>query len=169
MPESQGGPRAMSGLISMGGKFVASMNLAGTAITGLINGIIKVGRIAGKFETVRISLKFLTGSAKSARIALSQMMDFANKSPFDHDEVIEAGRILLKYGQDAGSVSKTLSMLGEVAAGSGSSLGTIADIYGRMMKDGKAGVNELNELTASGVPIIEQLAKQYGKTNTEIL
>lgn len=123
---------------------------------------------AGAMEQNRIAFETMLGSAKKARDLLAQMSDFAQRTPFNLPEIVDAGKQLLAYGFAQKEVIKTTEMLGNVASGLSIPLGDIIYLFGTLRAQGRAYTKDLNQFTARGIPILDSLAKQYHVTTSEV-
>jgi len=113
------GRAAGRGLKWAGGK------LLGAAKWGLAAGVAAGGfalfnlfGTAGKFEQYKVQLEGIEGSAAKAKKAMNWVQDFAEKTPFELDQVMEAFVALKAYGLDP--LNGSLLALGDGAAGNSS-------------------------------------------------
>jgi len=154
---------AFSSVFSVGGLIAGGGIIAGLGL--IFKSSVKA---AAGFEQTRIAYETMLGSASKAESVLNDLTKFSTVTPFEPDEVYAAGRVLLAFGEDASSLIGTLRMLGDVSAGTGKPLNELVAIYGKIRTKGKAQAEELNMLAEAGIPIIQTLAKMYGKTGDEI-
>ena len=121
-------------------------------------------------EQTEIAFEVMLGSAEKAQKTLKELYDFADKTPFDTDQVVQAGRKLLAFGINADEIGEKLQKLGDIAASfDDRDIGGLATIFGKITAMGKAQAEELQQLTDRGVPILTTLAEMYGVTSQEIL
>jgi hypothetical protein len=59
--------------------------------------------------------------------------------------------------------------LGDVAAGVGAPLNDIVYLYGTLQTQGRAYTKDIMQFTSRGIPIIEELANQFGKSKEEVM
>ena len=71
-------------------------------------------------------------------------------------------------GVRASELKSTLEALGNVAAGGGASLETVAARLSKAFQMGKVDVETLEPFTLSGIDVMGQMAKQAGKTRAEL-
>jgi tape measure domain-containing protein len=119
-------------------------------------------------EQLKVSLEVLTGSAEAGQEALNNLVQFASTTPFELPEVQNAGRSLLAFGVEAEELTETLRRIGDVAAGVGAPLGELAEIYGKAKTQGRLFAEDINQLTGRGIPIIQELADQFGVSESEV-
>lgn len=145
--------------------------LAGSLVgLGVAAGVMGKGFIqaAGDMEQNKIAFEVMLGSAEKARRMLEDLTSFAARTPFNLQGVVEAGKQLLAYGFAQEEVITTTEMLGNVAAGLKIPLGDIIYLFGTLRAQGRAYTKDLNQFTARGIPILDELAKQYGITTAEV-
>ncbi|WIA55472.1 tape measure protein [Sphingobium sp. WTD-1] len=96
--------------------------MAGTALAGagLSAALYKVVTAGLTFEKFRVQLEGLEGSAAAGERALNWVSDFAARTPYELNDVMEAFIALKAYGIDP--TDGTLRSLGDTAAGMGKSL-----------------------------------------------
>lgn len=141
------------------------------AVGGIALGAAAVGwgiKLAADAETARVSFEVLTGSAKVAKKTLEDIRSFAASTPFQTKDLTAAAQKLLAFGTAAEDVVGTLRMIGDVSAGIGAPIGEIAEIYGKARVQGRLFMEDINQLTGRGIPIIGELAKQFGVTESEV-
>lgn len=149
----------------------ASIGRVGAALGAL--GILAASRAiltAGmNMEQTRVAFATFLGSAEKGNRVIAELNKFSNITPFNNDEVIKSGRVLLAAQVPAEKLQGTLKNIGDVASGSQVPLTELSSIYGKVLNKGKAQAEELNQLSERGIPILQVLSKQYGVTTEEIL
>ncbi len=148
-----------------------SIGSVGTALGAL--GILAAGKAiltAGmNMEQTRVAFATFLGSAEKGNRVIAQLNKFSNITPFNNEEVIKSGRVLLAAQVPAEKLQGTLKNIGDVASGSQVPLTELSSIYGKVLNKGKAQAEELNQLSERGIPILQTLASQYGITTEEVL
>lgn len=134
---------------------------AGVALSGFITK-------AGQFEKTRVSFEVLIGDAELAEKTLSRLSDFAASTPFELPGINKAARQLLAFGTSAENVPDVLRRIGDVAAGIDIPLSDLSEIYGKIQTQGRVFAEDINQLTGRGIPIISELAKQFGVAGSEV-
>ena len=107
-------------------------------------------------------------SKEKANELMSQMADLAAKTPFGLEEVSEGAKRLLAFQVPAEEVTETLRRMGDVAAGLGVPMGQLIHVYGQVKAQGKLKTDDLYQFMNAGIPIIAELSKVVGKSETEI-
>lgn len=137
----------------------------GAAIKGVVGGALES---AAALEDVRTQYNVLTGSIQSADAALKQLQAFSAATPFQFDEVANAGRILLSFGFSVDSLTERLQRIGDVAAATNSDFKEISLIYGQVAAAGKLTGERLLQLQERGINVGPALAKSMGVAETAV-
>ena len=66
------------------------------------------------------------------------------------------------------NINDDLIRLGNIAAGLSQPLGDIVYLYGTTMTQGRLYTQDLNQFTGRGIPMIRELAKQFGVAENEV-
>jgi len=142
---------------------------AGTAI---LSGVAALGKktlsLAGNMEQTEIAFATFLGSSEKMREVIGDLNEFANRTSFTNDQIIKTGRSLLAANIPAEELTDTLGMIGDIAAGTKVPITDLGNIYAKVMNKGKLQAEELNQLAERGIPIIDQLSKEFGITKQEV-
>lgn len=121
------------------------------------------------YEYFSASLRTLMhGDRNTAKALEGQLVSLAATTPFSLTDVQAGSKQLLAYGFKPGNVTKDLKTLGDVAAGVGAPLTDIVYLYGTLKTQGRAFTKDIMQFTSRGIPIIGELAKQFGVTEDKI-
>lgn len=123
-------------------------------------------RVRGEYQQLENSFGTLLQSKEKADALMSQMMRSAAETPFSLTELANGAKQLIGYGVASGEVNDTLFQLGNIASGIGAPLEQITSLYGNVMAQGSLYADDLNNFSASGVPMLQGLADMLG-VNTE--
>lgn len=137
-------------------------------LTGAVSLFKSAVQKASNMQQLTASFKTLLGSGEAAKKMLKDLADLAGRTPLGLNELAEAGKKLLAFGEAPEDIVKTLEMLGDVAAGAGAPLEEIATLYGKMRVQGKLYAEDLNQLLDRGVPILTLLAERFGVAESQI-
>jgi hypothetical protein len=166
-------------LVSGGSKIAAGMQLVGGiivtkvlgplgAVAGIMSGIIvslvkweqtaqlvarAMDKAAAK-EAMTKQFAELTKSVATAKARLQDLFQFAEKSPFRFESVIEGGKALQQLTKGALITQDNLKLVGDVAAASGQQFGTAAEKVGAFygdLQDGRPVRASAEELRNMGV------------------
>lgn len=135
--------------------------------TSLTNG----SNIAGKREQTNIAFSTLLGGKDKSDLFLGNLTNFAEKTPFEFDQLTTMSRTLLAYGYKMGEVIPLLTKVGDAGSAlgmNGEDMNVVATSLGRMKTTGKATLEYLNPLLERGIPVWDYLSKASGKTREDI-
>jgi tape measure domain-containing protein len=124
--------------------------------------------LAAENQQAEVAFTTMLGSASKAKQALSDVRDFAAATPFQLPELRDATKMLLAFQVAQEDLIPTLRKVGDVSSGIGAPIGEIAEIYGKAKVQGRLFMEDINQLTGRGIPIITELAKQFGVTEAEV-
>lgn len=122
----------------------------------------------GQFQQLNIAFETMLGNKEKADALMNNAVEFAAKTPFTLTDVATNIKQLLAMGIESDNVMGTLKSLGDVAAGLSVPMSQLAVNYGQVATQGKLTGKELRDFSLAGVPIIDELAKNLGKTKVEI-
>lgn len=160
--EKEGG--SIEQLFSRMSKAAAAFG-AGFTAKELIQNIVQV---RGEFQQLEVAFTTMLGSQEKAASLMSQLTETAAKTPSDLQGVANGARQLLAYGTAAEDVNETLVRLGNIAAGLSIPLNDLVYLYGTTMTQGRLYTQDLNQFTGRGIPMIKELAKEFGVAESEI-
>ena len=124
--------------------------------------------VRSQFQQLEISFGTMLKSKEKANALMAQMADLAAKTPFGLEEVSEGAKRLLAFQVPAEEVTETLRRMGDVASGLGVPMGQLISVYGQVKAQGRLMTNDLYQFMNAGIPIIAELSKVVGKSETEI-
>ena len=130
--------------------------------------IKQVIAVRSQFQQLEISFGTMLKSKEKANELMAQLTDLAAKTPFGLEEVSEGAKRLLAFQVPAEEVTETLRRMGDVASGLGVPMGQLIHVYGQVKAQGKLMTNDLYQFMNAGIPIIAELSKVVGKSETEI-
>jgi tape measure domain-containing protein len=125
-------------------------------------------QVGGAAQQADVAFSTILGSAEEAQIVLGQLSDFAATTPFDLPGIRSAGQQLLAFGFQQDSLIENLERVGNVAAGVNTPFNELAVIYGKARVQGRLFAEDINQLTERGIPIIGELADQFGVTESQV-
>jgi tape measure domain-containing protein len=129
---------------------------------------VKAVNSAADFEQTKVAFSTLIGDAAKAEQTLAKLRKLGAETPFEFPELADAGRKLIAFGESADTVPETLRRIGDVSAGIQAPINEIAEIYGKARVQGRMFAEDINQLTGRGVPIIGELAKQFGVNESQV-
>lgn len=155
---------AVGGMVARLSTLVAAYVSVKKAMDALSLGV----KFAADAEQAEVAFTTLLGSAKDAKSVLSDVARFAASTPFQLPELRDSARMLAAFGFEAEQIVPNLRMIGDIAAGTGQPVSQLAEIYGKAAVQGRLFGEDINQLTGRGIPIIGQLASQFGVAESEV-
>jgi tape measure domain-containing protein len=135
-------------------------------VTAYFTDILNTG---GRFESLRVQLESVTGSAEAAEEAFAWIKDFTKNTPFQLNEVSEAFVRLRAFGLDP--MDGTMQSLVDQASALGGGQETLRGIIlavGQAWAKQKLQGEEILQLVERGVPVWELLSNALGKNVIEL-
>lgn len=134
--------------------------------------VITAGGASVKFaadnQSLKSSLEVLLKDAGKAKEVFDEWKEFGSSTPLQTEEIGRAGKQLLAFGVTAESVTDTMRGLGDIATATGISLGDLSTIYGQIKTQGRLFGDDIKQLQGRGIPIVQELSKQFGVSETAI-
>lgn len=130
--------------------------------------VSQLALVRGEYQQLEVAFETMLGSKSKADALMGQLIDTAATTPFEMSEVAEASKMLLAYGMEGDKVNETLIRLGDIAAGLSMPLKDLAFLYGTTMVQGRLYTQDLNQFLGRGIPLADELAKQFGKNKSEV-
>lgn len=146
-------------------KSVASVAFAGFTAKEIISTLCTV---RGEFQQFEIAFETMLGSGQKAKGMISDLANLAATTPFDMKGVVNGAKQLLAYGFAANEITDTMRRLGDVSSGLGLNLQDLTWLYGTTMVQGRLFTRDLMQFTGRGIPLTEELAKQFGVTKDKV-
>lgn len=135
---------------------------------GLGEFVSNVAQVRGEFQQLEIAFNTMLGSKEKANALMEQIVQTAARTPFDLQGVAMGAKQLLAYGTAAEEVNSKILMLGDIAAGVSAPLEDLVYLYGTTMTQGRMFTQDLRQFQGRGIPLAEELAKQFGVAKDEV-
>ena len=129
---------------------------------------VQDGTIRGRFQQLEVAFETMLGSKEKADALMAQMIETAATTPFSLESVSQGAKQLLAYGTAAEDVQETITRLGDIAAGLSIPLNDLVYLYGTTMVQGRLFTQDMRQFMGRGIPLVEELAKQFGVAKEEI-
>lgn len=126
-------------------------------------------QIRGEFQQLEISFETMLKNKALSDKLMSDVVEFAAKTPFDLNGVATGAKQLLAYGTSAEDIIPTMRQLGDVAAGLSIPFNDLVYLYGTSATQGKLMTKDLMQFAGRGIPIIEELSKSLSVSKARIL
>lgn len=141
-----------------------------------LNGLFRFGGEAlfgfnGQLEQAKIGFSTMLGSAGAADEFLTNLEDFASRTPFEFPELIGTSQKLLAMGFRADEVVPKMTAIGDAVAALGGNSETVDRVgtaMGQMLAKGKVSAEEMMQLTEAGIPGWQMLADAMGVSTGEL-
>ena len=130
--------------------------------------VANVTQVRGQFQQLEVAFTTMLQSGEKADALLQQLTKTAATTPFGLEDVAQGAKQLLAYGLEAEKVNETLIRLGDIAAGLSVPLNDLVYLYGTTMAQGRLYTQDLNQFTGRGIPMISELAKQFGVAESKV-
>lgn len=130
--------------------------------------ITSITKVRGEFQSLETAFRVMLGNTEQANALMEQLTKTAATTPFALTDVTAAAKQLLAYGVAAEDVNATLIKLGDISSGLAIPLGDLTYLYGTTMAQGRLYTQDLNQFTNRGIPMISELAKQFGVATSEV-
>jgi len=156
---------------SIGGlkKGFGGLNLSLLGIVGAFSFLgVQMVKAAAEFEQTKVAFTTMLGSAEKANTLLRDLAEFAVKTPFELQDVEKGAKALLAFGVEGNKIIPTLKSLGDVSAGLSVPMERLILNFGQVKAQAKLTGRELRDFAIAGVPILDELAKNLGKSKVEI-
>lgn len=144
---------------------VSAFQAAAQAVAAFVSSTLEVG---GAAQQSQVAFEVMLGGAEAAQAVLEDLSDFAASTPFDLPGIRQAGQQLLAFGFEQDQLIATLERVGNVSAGVNTDFNELATIYGKARVQGRLFAEDINQLTERGIPIIGELAKQFGVAESQV-
>ena len=146
-------------------KRLGSAMIAGVASQEVISKIVK---IRGEFQQLEIAFTTMLKSEDRATKLMGQLTKFAAETPFGLQSASSGAKQLIAYGSAAEDVIDELTMLGDVAAGTGQQIGDLVYLYGTLRMQGRAYTTDIRQFAGRGIPIYKELAEVLGVAEDKV-
>ena len=141
--------------------------LIGLGIGAVIKPIIDITK---EFETLRTTLRFVTGSAESGQRAFNLLRNLSKETQFSTAELSNAFITLQNAGIEP--TDELLRTFIDTASATANSLDTLNDLT-RLFAKGATGAGigsqSLSQLASKGIPVFQILEKELGLTRTQLV
>ena len=174
--------QVQSSLKSLGnvGDFAGSkMTKFATVMTGLsqaMNIVNQIGAVIGKFkelgrfaldsaaniQALQTSFGVLAESIAVGEKLYSDLVAYANATPFETAHVTQAGQTLLGFGTTTSNLTNQMKILGDVAASLNVPIKALSLIFGQVQAEGKLTGERFKQLNERGVALGQELADKLG-------
>lgn len=118
-------------------------------------------QVSAEFELQKTTLGAILGDVQKANELYEQMKDLAVESPFAFKDLTTYAKQLSAYSIPVNELYDTTKMLADVSAGLGVGMDRLVLAYGQIRSASFLRGQEVRQLTEAGIPILEELRKQF--------
>lgn len=158
---NKGAKKVMGGL-GMGGVFLT----AATGVTKLTEAAVKLGTEAVKayegVQQLQTQLGVVFGTKVQSSSMFSQIEDYAKKSPFGVEGMVQNAVLLKQSGVYGSELMDTMKRLGDISSGNNEKMKSVSEVYARVMSSQTVTARDMRQLTNAGVPAYSALADATG-------
>lgn len=151
-------------LRSLGGQFGELIGLAG-GVGLALQGWESIKAIFNKgieLEQSNIKFEVLLGSVEKAKTMLSDLTQYAEKTPYSFDGLQKGAETMLGFGIAEEKIIPNMKMLGDIAMGSDEKLQGLSLVYSQIMATGKLMGQDLLQLINQGFNPLQIISEQTG-------
>lgn len=136
------------------------------------NSLTSGSTTAASQEQSQLAFTTLLGSEEAAASFLDELQDFSAKTPFSRTGLETISKNLIANGiMDTNEQMAMMTAVGEAGSALGLSEESMADVatyLGRMNSTGKTSLEYLTPLIERGIPAVDYLAENLGKSKEEV-
>lgn len=150
--------------LSQAGMF--SVMMVGRDLAQMFGGLSqKIVDSSAAYEQTTVSFEAMLGSATLAKSTLSDLVQFAAKTPFEMPTLEAATKMLLQYGVSANEVLPILRSIGDVTGGADpNKVMQMSYAFGQMRASGRLMGQDLLQMINAGFNPLREIAKVTGKS-----
>ena len=151
-------------LRSLGGQFGGLIGLAG-GVGLALQGWESIKAIFNKgieLEQSNIKFEVLLGSVEKAKTMLSDLTQYAEKTPYSFDGLQKGAETMLGFGIAEEKIIPNMKMLGDIAMGSDEKLQGLSLVYSQIMATGTLMGQDLLQLINQGFNPLQIISEQTG-------
>lgn len=140
-------------------------------ISSAIGGMVIDGGIdrALNLENAKAKMSTFTKSTEQLDEIMNNVSDSVDGTAFSMDSAATVAAGLFAAGiKEGDEMTNSLKLVGDAAQVSGRSMEEIGSIFNKVAANGKLSGEELNQLSDSGIPILQMLSETTGKSTEEV-
>ena len=140
-------------------------------ISSAIGGMVISGGIdrALNLENAKAKMSTFTKSTEQLDEIMNNVSDAVDGTAFSMDSAATVAAGLFAAGiKEGDEMTNSLKLVGDAAQVSGRSMEEIGSIFNKVAANGKLSGEELNQLSDSGIPVLQMLADSTGKSTEEV-
>ena len=146
---------------------LAQRMIAYASVSQVLQFLRNVREVTAQFELQRVALGSIIGDLNETNAMFEQIKAAAVKSPFQIKELVTYTKQLAAYKIETDELFETTQRLADISAGLGVGMERLVLAYGQIRATGHLRASEVRQLTESGIPIVEELAKKMSQLRGE--
>ncbi|MGC0364815.1 tape measure domain-containing protein [Rhodococcus sp. 27YEA15] len=151
-----------------------AMKIGAVAVGGAVAGVLGVSMKKGMDRLVAIDdakakLMGLGHTTQNIEAIMNDAMASVKGTSFGLGDAATVAASTVAAGIEPGKkLERTLSLVGDAATIAGTDLGSMGAIFNKVASRGKLTSMEVNQLAIAGIPVLQLLGKEMGKTTSEV-
>jgi len=137
----------------------------GLGIGLMVKSVISLG---AELEQTRVSFEVLTGNAEIAAGLMTDLNDFANRTPYSNLDIIESAKMMMAYGVETSQVMQNVKMLGDVSQGSSEKLSRMTLAFSQIQSTGRLMGQDLLQLVQGGFNPLKVMSEKTGRSMLDL-
>ena len=126
-----------------------------------VKGIVKLGT---DMEQTRIAFGTMLGDVSKGNALIEKLNDFANATPFQNNDLMEASKVLLNFGISGEKVLPMLKTIGDVSGGNKHKLDSLTLAFAQVQSAGKLTGQDLLQMINAGFNPLQEISRTSGKS-----
>lgn len=129
-----------------------------------------VGQMIVQYEQAHMAMSVMLKDYEQASRMMTQLSDFAAKTPLTNQQADKAAQMLLAYGFEAKNLMPVMRDLADATAAIGNpqAFESIARALGQINTKGKLSAEELRQLTEQGIPALDIIREKLNLTEKQV-
>jgi tape measure domain-containing protein len=124
---------------------------------------------ADNFQTMKNQFGTLLGDMEAGAGLFNEIKAFNDKTPFDMGTLTQTTNVLIAAKVPLKDLQAQLTKFGDLSQGNSQKMTSYVNAFSQAAAKGKADMQVLNTYLHQGVPILDELAKNFGVTTAEIV
>lgn len=121
-----------------------------------------------QMETYAVNFKTLLGSAEAAQNKLTELKQYAVKTPFAFTDLAQATQTLLAFGVSSEDSALALQHLGDISLGDANKLQSLTLAFGQVSSAGKLAGQDLLQMINAGFNPLQVIAEETGAAYADL-
>ena len=130
----------------------------------VFNGIKSIASLGTDMEQTRISFGTMLGDMNKGNALIDKLNGFANVTPFQNKDLMDASKVLLNFGIAGKEVMPILKTLGDVSGGNKQKLDSLTLAFAQVQSAGKLTGDDLRQMIDVGFNPLQELSRTSGKS-----